>query len=38
MLNDWRCLVPMNKIRIDNKIVGDDFPCYTIAEAGANHD
>ena len=28
----------MPKIKINDKFVGDDFPCYTIAEAGANHD
>ncbi len=28
----------MNTIRIDGTKIGDDFPCYTIAEAGANHD
>lgn len=28
----------MAKIKIDNKIIGDDNPVYTIAEAGANHD
>lgn len=25
-------------IKINNKKIGDDYPCYTIAEAGANHD
>jgi len=28
----------MKKIKIKNKSIGDDFPCFTIAEAGANHD
>ena len=28
----------MKKIKIKNKYIGDDFPCFTIAEAGANHD
>ena len=28
----------MSKIKINEKYIGDDFPCYTIAEAGANHD
>lgn len=28
----------MKKIKIDNKIIGDGEPVYTIAEAGANHD
>jgi len=28
----------MNEIKIDNKMVGGINPCYTIAEAGANHD
>lgn len=28
----------MAKIRINDKIIGDGYPCYTIAEAGANHD
>ncbi len=28
----------MVKIKINNKFIGNDFPCYTIAEAGANHD
>ena len=28
----------MNVIRIGQKKVGDDNPCFTIAEAGANHD
>tara|TARA_B100000029_G_scaffold452184_1_gene477239 strand:+ start:270 stop:617 length:348 start_codon:yes stop_codon:yes gene_type:complete len=28
----------MSKIKINDKFIGDDFPCYTIAEAGANHD
>jgi len=28
----------MPKIKINDKYIGDDFPCYTIAEAGANHD
>lgn len=26
------------EIRIGNRMIGDDNPCYTIAEAGANHD
>tara|TARA_B110000196_G_scaffold303085_1_gene298626 strand:+ start:128 stop:268 length:141 start_codon:yes stop_codon:yes gene_type:complete len=28
----------MTKIKINDKIIGDKNPCYTIAEAGANHD
>ncbi|MGY5148925.1 MAG: N-acetylneuraminate synthase family protein [Candidatus Nitrosopumilus sp. bin_68KS] len=28
----------MVSISIDGKKIGDGFPCYTIAEAGANHD
>ena len=28
----------MANIRIDGKTIGDGYPCYTIAEAGANHD
>jgi sialic acid synthase SpsE len=28
----------MPTIKIDNKIIGEDNPTYTIAEAGANHD
>jgi len=28
----------MNVIKINDTKIGDDFPCYTIAEAGANHD
>ncbi|RZD44348.1 MAG: N-acetylneuraminate synthase [Thaumarchaeota archaeon] len=28
----------MSKIKIDSKIIGNKNPCYTIAEAGANHD
>jgi len=28
----------MVNVRIDSKIIGDGYPCYTIAEAGANHD
>lgn len=28
----------MPTIKIDNKIIGDENPCFTIAEAGANHD
>ena len=28
----------MPKIKINDKYIGEDFPCYTIAEAGANHD
>jgi len=28
----------MPEIRIENKKIGDVNPCYTIAEAGANHD
>jgi len=28
----------MPKIKINDKLIGDDEPCYTIAEAGANHD
>jgi|TARA_Y100000310_G_C20684039_1_gene817834 sialic acid synthase SpsE len=28
----------MKKIKIDNKIIGDGCKCFTIAEAGANHD
>ncbi len=28
----------MSKIKINGKFIGDGFPCYTIAEAGANHD
>ncbi len=27
----------MNQIKIDNKLVGGDSPCYIIAEAGSNH-
>ena len=26
------------EIKIGNRNIGDDNPCYTIAEAGANHD
>jgi len=28
----------MNAIKIQDKKIGDEFSCYTIAEAGANHD
>jgi sialic acid synthase SpsE len=28
----------MQKININGKNIGDDYPCYTIAEAGANHE
>ena len=28
----------MVQIKIDGKTIGDNSPCYTIAEAGANHD
>lgn len=28
----------MAKIKIGNVMIGDDQPCFTIAEAGANHD
>ena len=28
----------MRKININGKNIGDDYPCYTIAEAGANHE
>jgi len=28
----------LNKIKIGDKFLGNDFPCFTIAEAGANHD
>ena len=28
----------MAKIRIGNTLIGEDEPCFTIAEAGANHD
>jgi len=28
----------MVSISIDGKKIGDEYPCYTIAEAGANHD
>jgi N,N'-diacetyllegionaminate synthase len=28
----------MKEIKIDDKKIGDDNPCFTIAEAGANHD
>ena len=28
----------MRKINIGGKNIGDDYPCYTIAEAGANHE
>ena len=28
----------MSKIKIGNILIGDDEPCFTIAEAGANHD
>ncbi len=28
----------MKEIKIDGKIIGGNSPCYTIAEAGANHD
>ena len=28
----------MEKIKIGEKNIGENFPCFTIAEAGANHD
>ena len=28
----------MKEIKIDGKVIGGNNPCYTIAEAGANHD
>lgn len=28
----------MTQIKIDSKIIGNNYPCYTIAEAGANHE
>ena len=28
----------MTKIKIGNVMLGDNEPCFTIAEAGANHD
>ncbi|NQV78141.1 MAG: N-acetylneuraminate synthase family protein [Lutibacter sp.] len=28
----------MSKIKINDRVIGDGNPCYTIAEAGANHD
>ena len=28
----------MNYIKIGDRKIGKNFPCYTIAEAGANHD
>tara|TARA_B100001146_G_scaffold216737_1_gene220511 strand:+ start:55 stop:1122 length:1068 start_codon:yes stop_codon:yes gene_type:complete len=28
----------MNTIKIQDKKIGEQFPCYTVAEAGANHD
>ena len=28
----------MAKIKIGDILIGDDEPCFTIAEAGANHD
>ena len=28
----------MVKIKIGNFLIGEDYPCFTIAEAGANHD
>jgi N,N'-diacetyllegionaminate synthase len=28
----------MTKLKIDDKYIGDDCKCFTIAEAGANHD
>ena len=28
----------MKKLKIDDKYIGDDYKCFTIAEAGANHD
>ena len=28
----------MKSIKIENKLIGEGYPCYTIAEAGANHD
>jgi N,N'-diacetyllegionaminate synthase len=28
----------MPSIKIGNKYIGDSYPCFTIAEAGANHD
>jgi len=28
----------LREIKIGDKVIGDDNPCYTIAEAGANHD
>ena len=31
-------LVSLNKIKINDKIFGDNQSCYTIAEAGANHE
>ena len=27
----------MTKIKIGNSIIGEENPCFTIAEAGANH-
>ena len=28
----------LRTVKIGNKTVGGESPCYTIAEAGANHD
>ena len=28
----------MTSIEIGNKTIGDNSPCFTIAEAGANHE
>jgi sialic acid synthase SpsE len=28
----------MSKIKINDRNIGNEFPCFTIAEAGANHD
>mgnify|MGYP004004448195 FL=1 len=28
----------MTKIKINDKNIGNQYPCFTIAEAGANHD
>ncbi|PIX17440.1 hypothetical protein COZ71_03275, partial [Candidatus Desantisbacteria bacterium CG_4_8_14_3_um_filter_40_12] len=28
----------MKKIKVGNKLIGDEEPCFIVAEAGANHD
>ena len=36
-MNEELWCIPMYKMRIDTKWIGDGQPCFVIAEAGVNH-